>query len=174
MKRELMKKLLMIVSVSVMLYFNGCANKTTIYTRYDGPVYVSAEKYKKTSCHELQHEPTIPNISDACPMLFERYLFILPTEYEKLSCKQLHEQFVKVNKRYEEEKFGATYMPLIYPVVSVLSLGAVPLNDLRFGPKPPSHLDPKHLSEDITAKEAYETLKEVATKKNCSFVVEMK
>lgn len=161
------------ILIAVVFFSVGCANKTTQYTRYEGPVYVSSAKYQKTSCEELKSEQYYFKYL-SCSNLRERYLFILPTEYEKLSCKQLHEQFVKVNKSYEEEKDSAIYMMFLYPVGIVATGGTVLLNEINTEPKPPSHLDPKRLSENITTKEAYETLKEVVAKKNCSFVKDMK
>jgi len=169
-----MKKIIIVLS-AVLLLSVGCANKTTSYTRYKGPVYVSTSKYEKTSCEELRSELYfLKNANPSCSFLRERYLFILPTEYEKLSCKKLHQQFIKVNQRNELEKQEAGVMIIGVPLLILTTGGTAFLNDVYTEPGPESYLDPKRVSENITAKEAFETLKKVAVKKNCSFTKEMK
>jgi len=163
------------ILIAVVFFSVGCTNKTTKYTRYKGPVYVSSAKYQKTSCEELRSELFfLKNAKPPCTFLRERYLFILPTEYEKLSCKQLHKQAIKVLHRYELEKKEDEFMLIGVPLLILTTGGTAFLNDVYTEPGPESYLDPKRVSENITAKEAYETLKEVVAKKNCSFVKDMK
>lgn len=166
-----MKKISNVVLGAVALLSVGCSD------RYRGPVYVSSAKYEETSCKELISEFHYFNHIDSCAELKEYFFFILPTEYEKLSCKQLHTQFIKINQRYEVEEWQKEqdkYLIIGMPIM-ILTTGGLPLLDnIKVDSNSSSYLDPNHISENITAKEAYKTLKDVATKKNCSFVKDMR
>ena len=159
---------------AVVLFSVGCSIKPTIH--YKKPMYVSPTKYEKLSCKELDYE--LYNYGTySCKELKEKLLFISPTEYAKLSCKQLHEQLLKINERLDAklriEREDAAATAIAIPFI-LLTTAGVPFI-MESGSKSESSLksDTKEISEIEILKATYKTLQKVATKKNCSFAVDM-
>ena len=180
-----MKKLLIGIFVLILLVLDGCGLKSQIQIHNKEAMYVSSTEYEKLSCKELDYE--LYNYGAySCKELKDNLLYISPIEYKKLSCKQLHEQIIKIDKRLNakleiksyEEKDKAASMVLGAPLFFLTTAGVpliAPKTDAakkqdRANKEADKRKVAKFDSEVRRLKEEYKTLKEVAVKKNCSFV----
>lgn len=184
-----MKKQFLSLSALFLLLFDGCASKPQMQIHNKGSMYVSSAEYEKLSCKELDYELYNYGVY-TCKELKDNLLYISPTEYKKLSCKQLHEQLIKIDKRLnakleikaDEESDKAVAMLFIVPF-GLLTTAGVPL----IAPKTDAAKETergrkeeykkkvaKFDSEVRRLKGEYEALKKFATKKNCSFVMDLK
>lgn len=181
-----MQKLLISLSALIILLFDGCGSKSQIHNK--GSMYVSSTEYEKLSCKELDYELYNYGVY-TCKELKDNLLYISPTKYKKLSCKQLHEQIIKIDKRLnakleikaDEESDKALAMLFIVPF-GLLTTAGVPLiapktdaaKETERGRK---EVEKKRIaeykSEVKRLKGEYESLRNLAIKKNCSFADDM-
>lgn len=157
-----MRKTISVLSV-VLLLNVGCSKPID----KQEPIYVTPIKYEKLSCKQLKerftHYDYIP-----CKELKEKLLLVSPTEYERLSCKQLHQQLIKINDIQDTKSRIGTEETITKAVAAPFLFVTgmwVMIDYSESGYK-------DYESESL--KEAYETLKQVATKKNCSFADELR
>ncbi|HSQ89105.1 hypothetical protein, partial [Romboutsia sp.] len=120
----------------------------------------------------------------------DNLLYISPTEYQKLSCKQLHEQIIKIDKRLnaklqiksDEETEKTVGMLFVVPF-ALLTTAGVPL----IAPKTDAAKERERLDKEASRRKVaefnsevkrlkgeYEALTNIATKKKCSFAVDLK
>ena len=156
-----LKKVISILG-SILLLNVGCSKPID----KQEPIYVTPTKYEKLSCKQLKERfPHYDYIS--CTELKEKLLLVSPTEYERLSCKQLHQQLIKINNIQDTKSRIGTEETITQVVAAPILFATgmwVMIDYSRSG-----YTDYK--SESLT--EAYEAIKDAATKKNCSFVADM-
>ena len=87
-------------------------------------------------------------------------IYIFPTEYEKLSCKQIKEESIKVNK--EIDKLSNEKVKEITAGMLIIFFSGG-----MYGP------DLSETPMKTLRKEEYESLKKLAIEKNCSFADDM-
>ena len=167
-----MKKIISILGAVALLSI-GCSQSIDIAE----PRYVSPIKYEQISCKQLKEEyPYYTDIS--CKELKEKLLYISPTEYEKLSCNQLHEQLVKIDKRLDMKSKikveNTVGMGIFIPFYMLTTAGVPAIMHAASDSDSSSDITPQKISETEILKNAHETLKKVANKKNCSFASDMK
>ena len=177
-----MKKLLIVLLTLFLLLLDGCGCSQSI--DYVEPMHVSPTEYEKISCKELKEKYPFKKLS--CEEVKEKLVYISSTEYEALSCKQLHEQLIKINGRLATKskiETEETVAMLFVVPFALLTTAGVPL----IAPKTDAakerekrnkeesrRKDAKFDAEVRRLKGEYEALKKFSTKKNCSFVAEMK
>jgi len=140
-----MKRLLLGISTLLVLLSSGCSQKAEPLN-VPLPCLNKADQSKK--------------LSAACVRKGNMYIF--PAENEKLTCKQIKEEIVIVNQRVSY----LSYKSVADVIGGILFIGLI--SGGMYGP------DLSEDSELRLRKIEYETLRNLAIKKNCSFAVEMR
>jgi len=137
-----MKKLFTGLSALLVLFFSsGCSQKKDSIL----------EPKKKVNVHCVGHSPMAKDMED---------IYIFPTEYEKLSCKQIKEETIKVNQEIDKLS-DEKVKEITAGMLVILFSGGM------FGPDVSEH------SMKTLRKEEYESLKKLAIEKNCVFADDM-
>lgn len=183
-----MKKLLIILSTLLLFLVGGCSSKSKIQIHNKGAMYVSSSEYEKLTCKELDYELYNYGVY-SCEELKDNLLFISPTEYKKLSCKQLHEQMIKIDKRLNAKLKIKSDKETDDTLESIAAVSFITFFTAGVGFLPPptdaakeeqrayKEIERRKVvkfnSELKRLKEESEVIKDIATKKNCSFVADI-